>query len=101
MRPYVDIAGHRFGMLTVVDLAGRDAQRFALWRCACDCGGSVIARGNDLRGGSRRSCGCMRPGTSERWLREKARIARGGAPYVPNVKTARLRRIRERAERRA
>lgn len=35
-----DLTGQRFGRLTVIEYAG-GAERGAMWRCACDCGGEV------------------------------------------------------------
>jgi hypothetical protein len=58
--PVTDLTGARFGRLLVSGRAGSNEQRFALWQCTCDCGGSVVARGNSLRDGSRKSCGCAR-----------------------------------------
>jgi hypothetical protein len=57
-----DETGKRYGMLTVIEKSdykgkGEHAQR---WRCECDCGGVIIARGRELRGGRTSSCGCQR-----------------------------------------
>jgi hypothetical protein len=54
-----NLAGRRFGRLTVV---AYEATRngYAYWRCSCDCGAEVIARGTKLLEGRHTSCGCLR-----------------------------------------
>lgn len=54
-----DITGCRFGRLTVIERAGCDAGRNALWRCICDCGNEIVTRGSSLRAGVTKSCGCL------------------------------------------
>ncbi len=60
--PYADdMTGRRFGQLTVVSRAPkRDNTRAAFWLCKCDCGGTKVANGPNLRQGSVKSCGCLR-----------------------------------------
>ena len=53
----VDLAGMRFGHLTVVERAGT-RNRHAMWLCVCDCGGSSIVEYGSLRRGATKSCGC-------------------------------------------
>ena len=53
-----DITGQRFGRYTVLERAGNDNCRLAMWRCICDCGNERIVRGRDLRSGVIVSCGC-------------------------------------------
>lgn len=55
----VNLAGMRFGRLTVVEFAGRNGQRNSLWKCACDCGGEVVAPEYRLQNETTRSCGCL------------------------------------------
>ena len=55
---FKNIAGQRFGLLTVIAFAGRfgsygDAQ----WVCLCECGGTKNISGRSLGKGSTRSCG--------------------------------------------
>ena len=54
-----DLTGRRFGMLTV---AGRERSPNdrSRWLCNCDCGCRIITRGDLLRRGGARSCGCTR-----------------------------------------
>ena len=59
MSAVTDISGRRFGKLVVVERAGSNANGRALWNCLCDCGKSVVVKGNALLSGNTRSCGCL------------------------------------------
>lgn len=61
----VDLTGQRFGRLIVIERAGRDMCKRALWRCQCDCGQQCVVSGANLRNENTKSCGCFQ--------REKAR----------------------------
>lgn len=53
----IDLTGKTFGRLTVlgrVENRGKDA----CWRCRCECGAEIVVRGNHLRNGHTKSCGC-------------------------------------------
>lgn len=50
--------GQRFGMLTVVESAGKNKHRMALWKCKCDCGGVIILQRGSLISGNTKTCGC-------------------------------------------
>lgn len=52
----IDLSGQRFGRLTVVS---RDPTRNHCWRCVCDCGVHKSIKGQNLREGRTRSCGCL------------------------------------------
>ena len=54
------LEGRRFGRLTVLERAGTDKHRHALWRVRCDCGVEFTASGTNLLRGKTRSCGCIR-----------------------------------------
>lgn len=56
---FIDLAGKRVGRLTVIDRAGMDRSH-ATWRCLCDCGKELVVRGQSLRDGISRSCGCYK-----------------------------------------
>jgi hypothetical protein len=58
MRP-LDLAGQRFGLLSVVERAGKRGSQ-ALWRCKCDCGAECTKTLGNLRSGHTKSCGCLR-----------------------------------------
>lgn len=55
-----NLVGFRSGMLSVVEYAGRSADRQALWRCQCDCGRETVVCAGSLMKNVTRSCGCMR-----------------------------------------
>lgn len=52
--------GTRFGKLTVVGRAPNTSRGDARWFCQCDCGGQFTARGDGLRRGDTKSCGCIK-----------------------------------------
>lgn len=51
--------GKRFGILEVQSYM-RSQRRGAWWVCKCDCGRKTVARGDNLRSGRTRSCGCQK-----------------------------------------
>lgn len=59
MGKLIDLAGQRFGRLTVLQRAGSDAYNNAMWLCRCDCGNEKAIAGVSLRSGATRSCGCL------------------------------------------
>lgn len=70
MPPLVNLAGRRFGRLTVttratnvLTSAGNPRTR---WNAVCDCGADVIVRQGQLTSGRTKSCGC--------WKIETARL---------------------------
>ena len=54
-----DMIGESFGRLTVIARAFTGKPQ-AEWYCECECGETVIARGDHLRLGRISSCGCFR-----------------------------------------
>jgi len=57
---FIDMTGQRFGRLSVICYAGKDNSGLTLWECTCDCGTKIITRGQDLRRGASKSCGCLK-----------------------------------------
>lgn len=58
-----DITGQRFGRLSVTGFSGYGQygrQRISMWSCQCDCGNTCVVRGDLLKAGRRKSCGCIR-----------------------------------------
>lgn len=56
--PVKEYIGYRFGLLTVIDYAGkRGGQHY--WRCRCDCGNEVEVGQTNLQSGHTKSCGCL------------------------------------------
>src|SRR5687768_6687250 len=59
LKPYVDLTGHKYGRLTVIELAERTSPGKYKWRCRCECGKEVVVLGNSLRTGNTLACGCL------------------------------------------
>lgn len=60
-RKRLDLIGVRSGLLRVVSFVGTNEEGATLWGCICECGGSCVARGSDLKRGHKTSCGCLLP----------------------------------------
>ena len=80
----IDIAGNRYGRLTVVRRVDDEVRRKrGYWVCGCDCGAVFEVYGTSLRNGNCRSCGC---------LNNEARRSRHGAGH-PCWRGGRQRRL--------
>ena len=55
-----DLTGQRFGRWTVIERAGSNSSRAAMWKCQCDCGTVAVVNGASLRRGDSTSCGCLK-----------------------------------------
>lgn len=65
----IDLTGQRFSRLLVIDRAtpkmprrpnGHDGIKILVrWNCICDCGSAAIVKGEQLRNGRTKSCGCL------------------------------------------
>lgn len=64
MANHVDLTGQRFGLLTVVkkekDYIQSNGRRRIQYLCRCDCGNEIIVKGDSLKGGHTKSCGCLK-----------------------------------------
>jgi hypothetical protein len=59
-KSFQDLTGQRFERLQVLFFVGMSEEsRHSNWLCACDCGGKIVLRGNTLKRGVTRSCGCL------------------------------------------
>jgi hypothetical protein len=78
--------GKKFGRLTVVR-RGRSNAKHLWWICQCDCPKQTLkqVRGDGLRNGSTRSCGCL----------HRDVMAASGNHYPPGTKFGRLTVIKE------
>lgn len=56
----VHLEGIKFNHLTVVKQVGSNSNGRRLWECKCDCGVTTFATTNELRGGHKKSCGCLK-----------------------------------------
>lgn len=63
-RPKIEI-GYRVGMLTVAERTDRRKNCYTVWRCKCECGGTIDLDTRCLQRGTVTDCGCLsvvRPG---------------------------------------
>jgi hypothetical protein len=60
MSRVLDLTGHRFGRLTVIEFDGIKTRHRAYWICKCECGQVKSICGHDLMTGYTKSCGCLR-----------------------------------------
>ena len=60
MGKFRDITGQKFGMLTALQVAGKDSTNKTTWKCVCDCGNHSVATMLNLVSGTSKSCGCKR-----------------------------------------
>lgn len=79
---YKDLAGKKFGKLTVVNLAEIDHRQQARWKCLCDCGGYKVVRSHELQCGNIKSCGCI----------HRKRYEEINGAYFSNIKAGAKRR---------
>jgi len=54
----IDETGNQYGRLTVLGRAGSKRNK-ATWLCLCECGNEISTRGDSLRRGATKSCGCL------------------------------------------
>lgn len=54
------LAGQRFGRLTVIERTTPRGAHNVRWACQCRCGKRLTVLGVSLRSGATRSCGCLR-----------------------------------------
>ncbi len=54
-----ELTGRKFGMLTVVEKAEGTQERYALWKCRCDCGNEALVNTKRLLRGTTVNCGCI------------------------------------------
>ena len=59
MSKLIDITGNRYNHLVVLEKA-RVENGVAIWKCLCDCGNITYVRGQNLKSGAVKSCGCLR-----------------------------------------
>jgi hypothetical protein len=59
MPKLVNLEGKRFGALFVMDIITNRKKGYVYWKCRCDCGKEIDARGSSLISGGIRSCGCL------------------------------------------
>lgn len=60
MKIICDISGQKFGLVTAINVVGKNKAGHTLWRCLCDCGKTKEFSLCALRKGRLNSCGCAR-----------------------------------------
>ena len=55
----LDHRSQRFGRLVAIQRVKASSNRTSRWLCQCDCGKTTVVRGDHLRSGRSRSCGCL------------------------------------------
>lgn len=64
MANFQDLAGMKFGRLTVIEQAENKMRANGLprvaWRCLCDCGNTCVVQADLIKSGRTRSCGCAK-----------------------------------------
>ncbi len=59
MPALIDLTNKVFGRLTILKRVPTDKIK-PHWKCACECGNSIITQGQNLKSGDTKSCGCLR-----------------------------------------
>lgn len=59
MPKFIDLTGQKFGRLIVVKRMDNDKWGKIYWLCECHCRSKKVIRGNHLRSGKTKSCGCL------------------------------------------
>lgn len=54
----INLIGQKFGKLMVLERGPNDKKKVQWW-CLCECGNTVLKKGDSLRRGVVRSCGCL------------------------------------------
>lgn len=56
---FEDLSGRRFGKLVAIKRDKNRGKR-TIWMCKCDCGKTAFVEAHGLKGGTTRSCGCLK-----------------------------------------
>lgn len=81
MPALVNLLGKKFGRLRVIEPVDSDSPHM-YWKCLCDCGNIVNVRGQNLREGVTKSCGCLRSELSSKRAKKKF----GSSPLQKKVR---------------
>lgn len=74
MRRTIVYPGAVFGLLTVIEMTGRDDRGKQLWKCACQCGSQKTVKARLLCSGETKSCGCLRANTRENFASKRKKL---------------------------
>ena len=67
----LQLEGERFGQLVVTKAIGTNTHHQQIWECHCDCGGTKVAVGSQLKKGVTTSCGHTHGGRRAEAVRSK------------------------------
>lgn len=56
----IDLSGQKFGLLSAIEVSGKDKHGNVMWRCSCECNSIITVTSRDLRTGHTKSCGCLK-----------------------------------------
>ncbi len=56
----IDLTGQKFERLVIVQRMDNDKYGNLRWLCLCYCGKEIIIRGDSLKSGNTKSCGCLK-----------------------------------------
>lgn len=60
----IELSGNRFGKLVVLKYSHSKPRKngggITFWKCICDCGKFHTCRGQDLKSGKTKACGCLK-----------------------------------------
>ena len=59
MGKFIDLTGQKFNRLIVIKRVENSNHGKVRWLCQCSCGQQTIVKGNNLKNGHTRSCGCL------------------------------------------
>lgn len=57
---YINEIGNKYGKLVVVKEGPIEKHGAKTWLCQCECGGTILVKGTNLRNGGTTSCGCLK-----------------------------------------
>ena len=60
MSKLIDLTGNRYCKLVVIERAENTNRGEPRWKCKCDCGNITTVKGQNLKHGLVKSCGCLR-----------------------------------------
>ena len=75
MSKLIDLRGQKFERLTIIKRVGSAPNGSATWLCKCECGIEKVIRGDLLRDGNTRSCGCLNKETASKSFRKDSGLS--------------------------
>lgn len=82
----VDLTDKKFGKLTAIKYIGKTGfykckkygtqKGYHTWECKCECGNTTNVRSSKLRGGTTKSCGCLKKQVKPKWTLPKGEAAK-------------------------